>query len=181
MEGDISLATNRLVDGVDVSEIDKSLHNIKVDDYVEVSHTGDTVETELKKYTVPAGLLGVTGSMLVFVSGHCTGNNDTKEIRLMWGSNPTPTLTIDASPSARPFTYIGEMWNEGVADDQVWHTRAWESVVCEVNNTSIGGTQNTSNPIDLKVMANVTMRLTRYSLESSGFLSSLHSVTLGTR
>ena len=57
------------------------------------THTGNTNETTLSSFSIPANEMGATGAVMAFAAGTITGANGTKTIRLKLGTTTITTIT----------------------------------------------------------------------------------------
>lgn len=97
---------------VDLSEYRKIL----LHDGVEVSHTGDTEPTLLKTYTLPAGTLGINGSLRYIIEGFVHGGNGSTVISVEIDGEDVFNHSIPPDIEAQPFIIKGIIFNEQAVD-----------------------------------------------------------------
>lgn len=119
----------------------KDVYRVKADDYTETEHTGDTLETTLKSYTIPANYLGATGSIVVCAGGRAQVVGGNKTIRLKFGSTVIHAITLEPATEWRVLAYG---WNKGVVNQQHWNFMGWDGLALEVNDPSDDSAIDTS-------------------------------------
>lgn len=83
----------------------------------QTSHTGDTNETTLKTFTVPANTIGINGHLRITILVGGSGTNDTKTIRMKFGGTTFMTaVSVSANISGR---FVIDIYNRGAANSQV--------------------------------------------------------------
>lgn len=87
------------------TDLDNMLRGLNRDNS-DTSHTGDTTETTLKSYSIPANTIGATGGIYVRASGTASGAGGTKTVHIYFGSASNVTLSV-ASGSQ---DWAVEMW-----------------------------------------------------------------------
>lgn len=116
--------------------------------------TAVTTEQTLETFTVPAGAMGTTGGVSLRVIGQCTGNNDTKTVRVRFGGTVLASLVVPASTSIRFWRFDTYIFNDGATNSQEGNT-FYDSnfdMTWVVNNTpSWQGTADTTAAVDIEV------------------------------
>jgi len=117
----------------------------------EVSHTGDTNETQLKKYTIPAGLIGSNGAIRFRIAGKSSGNLDEKYIRLKLGGSQAGFMTAIAQVSTLDWMMDGVIYNNSAENSQkAFHRSSYDDVLVDTKtaqNTSV----DTTAEVDIEV------------------------------
>lgn len=85
---------------------------------VRVEHTGDTDETTLATFSVPAGSMGTNGFVRVTALFSHTENANTKSMRIRWGAGAT-TVASASVAAGKVTKVVAEIWNRGSASSQV--------------------------------------------------------------
>jgi len=151
----ITMAATKTVDGRDISELVKELFSIAHDDGDLVTLTGLTGWTNLKKYTIPGGTLGNTGSVLILAFCHATGINDTKFCRIRFGGTTLATVSYAASGVGTGWLW-GVVHNQGAANHQHWTSFAVEETAIEDTREDIACNVDTASDVDIDVDGSVT-------------------------
>lgn len=127
------------------------MYQVKADSVNEVSHTGDTNETQLKAYTIPAGLLGINGAVKFHISGNSTGNLGAKYLRLKFGGTQIVFINISASVSTKHWKAYGFIHNKGVENSQSSSLICWDNETCMQCKANVNSTINTALDAVLEV------------------------------
>ena len=143
-EGDINMSGLKTVDGVDISLLAFKTFHLMDQIEADVSHTGDTAETEMGWVNIPAGYLGGGGSIIFRVDGYCTGNNGNKNIRLKFHSDLIYDFLVSASASTVYWSIIAFGMNDNIVDLQHWNIRGFVGDSEQLNKTGIVTNQDTS-------------------------------------
>jgi len=146
---DISLSATKKVDGVDISDSDFSnIYTVKSDSANVVMHTGDTLETTLKSFTVPANTMGINGAIRILAKGYSSGNNGNKTYRLKFGGITIAAFTQAADPASQNWTLKAAIHNDGAANDQCSGYIIFDEATIDYNESSIGsGVDTTVNQV----------------------------------
>lgn len=131
------------------------------------SVTGTTAETTLATVTIPAGLLGVNGSLRVVSTLSLTNNANSKTLRIRYGG--TPFITNFPSGSASSGT-DATVSNRGAANSQVasFGSSAYSggNATSSVSTGAVDSTANQDVTVTMQLGTGTdTVTLERYRVE----------------
>jgi len=130
---------------ISLKDIFRDLYQVKADDAVPEMHTGDTDETTLKSYEIPAGTLGITGVIRVKATGVSRSNNGAKTYKLKFGATVIATLTVAADAADLCWTLFAACHNLGAVDSQGWSAFWIDEAAIDINKTAVASALNTAN------------------------------------
>jgi len=130
---------------INLSEIFQDLYQVKADTADAQMHTGDTDETTLKSYEVPAGTLGINGVVRIKATGISRGNNGAKTYKLKFGATVIATFTVAADASDLFWTLFAACHNLGAVDSQGWSAFWLDESAIDINKTAVASALNTGN------------------------------------
>lgn len=96
----------------------------------EVSHTGDTTETELKTFDFGRGALTSKAGFRLRAAGVCSGTVSTKDLKLKWGGITLLTLNVQAGAD-RAWSIIADFWNINSTQNQRYLIHAYDGTTLE--------------------------------------------------
>ncbi len=135
----------------EIAGIFKNLYQVKVDTAAPEMHTGDTDETTLKSYEIPAGTLGITGVVRIKVTGVSRGNNGAKTYKLKLGGTLIATLTVAADETDLNWTLFAACHNLDAVDSQGWSAFWVDESAIDINKTAVASALNTANAQTLEI------------------------------
>jgi len=130
---------------INLSDVFKDLYQVKADSAAPENHTGDTNETTLKSYEVPAGTLGNNGVVRIKASGVSRGNNGEKTYKLKFGATVIATLTVAADPADLMWTLFAACHNLGAVNSQGWSAFWIDESAIDINKTAIASALDTAS------------------------------------
>lgn len=139
---------------INLTEIFRDLYQVKADNAGVEMHTGDTDETLLKTYTIPAGALGVNGVLRIKATGVSRGNNGNKTYRLrLGGLGGTLIAFTIITPQVVPWgwTLFAALHNLGAVDSQGWSILWVDNLTVGLNKIAFPSAINTANAQDLVI------------------------------
>jgi len=136
---------------INLTDIFRDLYQVKADSAAPEMHTGDTDETTLKSYEIPAGTLGITGVVRIKVTGVSRGNNGAKTYKLKLGGTVIATLSVAADVSDLSWTLFAACHNLGAVDSQGWSAFWVDESAIDINKTATTSAINTANAQTLEI------------------------------
>jgi len=148
----------------------KDVYIVKSDSGNLVNHTGDLIETTLKSYTLPGGILGINGSLKFFACGSSFGNNGNKTYRLKFGATVIYTLIVGPGVPNLNWVMRSKCYNLGAENNQNWSILGLDELAIDYNWARFGSAEDTSVDKILSVtgqLANVadTIRIGDWTVE----------------
>jgi len=129
----------------------KDLYQVKADSAAAVMHTGDTDETTLQSYEIPAGTLGINGVIRIKATGVSRSNNGAKTYKLKLGGTLIATLTVAADPADLSWTLFAACHNLGAVGSQGWSIFWIDEATIDLNKTATASAINTANAQTLEI------------------------------
>jgi len=136
---------------INLQDIFKDLYQVKADSADAQMHTGDTDETTLKSYEIPAGTLGINGVIRIKATGVSRGNNGAKTYKLKLGGTVIATLTVAADVADLSWTLFAACHNLGAVDSQGWSAFWIDESAIDINKTATTSALNTANAQTLEI------------------------------
>jgi len=136
---------------INLADIFRDLYQVKSDNAAPEMHTGDTDETTLKTYTIPAGTLGINGVVRIKATGVSRSNNGAKTYKLKFGGTLIATLTVAADPTDLNWTLFAACHNLGGIGSQGWSAFWVDESAIDINKTAVTSAINTANAQDLEI------------------------------
>lgn len=136
---------------INLADIFRDLYQVKADSADAQMHTGDTDETTLKSYEIPAGTLGINGVIRVKATGVSRSNNGAKTYKLKLGGTVIATLTVAADPTDLSWTLFAACHNLGAVDSQGWSAFWVDESAIDINKTATTSAINTANAQTLEI------------------------------
>ena len=136
---------------INLKDIFRDLYQVNADDAVPEMHTGDTDETTLKSYEIPAGTLGINGCIRIKATGVSRGNNGAKTYKLKLGGTLIATLSVAADASDLIWTLFAACHNLGAVDSQGWSAFWIDESAIDINKTAVASALNTANAQTLEI------------------------------
>ena len=122
----------------------KDVYVIKDDSGNLVDHTGDLIETTLKSYTVPGGILGINGAIKFYACGSSFGNVGNKTYKLKFGATIIYTLTVAPAVGTVNWLMRSKCYNLGAENSQNWSLLVLDELTIDYNWARIGCAEDTS-------------------------------------
>lgn len=144
--------------GVTITPPIQDVYKVKADTANPVMHSGDLVETTLKSYTIPGGMLGANGVIRIKATGFSNGDNNIKQYRLKLGGVTIATLAQAANPAYQYWTLLAACHNLNAENSQNWSYFWVDEATIDINRTATGTGINTANDQILEItvqLANV--------------------------
>lgn len=136
---------------INLADIFRDLYQVKADSAGPENHTGDTDETTLKSYEIPAGTLGINGVVRIKATGVSRSNNGEKTYKLKFGGVVIATLTVRAEPADLNWTLFAACHNLGAVDSQGWSAFWIDESAIDINKTAVTSALNTANAQTLEI------------------------------
>ena len=136
---------------INLQAIFKDLYQVKADSAGAEMHTGDTDETTLKSYEIPAGTLGINGVIRIKVTGVSRSNNGAKTYKLKLGGTLIATLSVAADAADLNWTLFAACHNLGAVDSQGWSAFWIDESAIDINKTAVTSAINTANAQTLEI------------------------------
>lgn len=127
------------------------------------THTGNTNETALATISIPAGLLGANGFLIVWFTGTHTNNGNNKTWRVKLGSTNFGDRTETTTASTSILRVIS---NRNGAAAQVSHNALASSGLGSTTGAVTTGTENTATALTLTITAQLGNAGDSMTLES---------------
>jgi len=136
---------------INLADIFRDLYQVKADSAGPENHTGDTDETTLKSYEIPAGTLGINGVIRIKATGVSRSNNGAKTYKLKLGGTLIATLSVAADVSDLNWTLFAACHNLGGVDSQGWSAFWIDESAIDINKTAVTSALNTANAQTLEI------------------------------
>lgn len=149
--GDIAMAGDKTVDGVDLSKLADDYFTVYVDSHTEHVYTGDTGTDNLIIGGIAGSRLGLTGSFIVEVHGWVTGNNAPKGVGLRFNGTEIILLDIAASVQLKYWKIKAHCINVGSLTAQIWNAMGWEETLIKGQLCNKASSINTENTQEIAI------------------------------
>ena len=130
--------------GVTIGSPIKDVYIIKDDSGNMVDHTGDLIETTLKSYTVPGGILGINGAIKFYACGSSFGNGGNKIYKLKFGATIIYTLTVNPAVPNVNWVMKSKCYNLGAENSQNWSIFGIDELTIDYTWARFASAENTS-------------------------------------
>jgi len=136
---------------INLADIFGDLYQVKADTAAPAMHTGDTDETTLKSYEIPAGTLGINGVIRIKATGVSRSNNGAKTYKLKLGGTIIATLTVAADAADLSWTLFAACHNLGAVDSQGWSAFWIDESAIDINKTATTSALDTAGAQTLEI------------------------------
>jgi len=130
---------------INLAAIFRDLYQVKADSAGAEMHTGDTDETTLKSYEIPAGTLGINGVVRIKATGISRGNNGAKTYKLKFGATVIATLSVPADAADLCWTLFAACHNLGAVNSQGWSAFWIDESAIDINKTAVTSALDTAS------------------------------------
>jgi hypothetical protein len=113
-------------------------------DFSSDSVTGTLVETNLKKIDIPANTLGLNDGFKITAWGQVTGTNDSKVIRLKFGTSGWATIAFTAGQTG-DWKFVAEVFNNASFSSQRRSAFSYGNVVMQEHDQSTSAEDTTTD------------------------------------